>query len=278
MRLTKDMQHNSNPSTNARVVIDPDGVSNPQYSEIQEIGKSLGIDSIKTDINNGQTAINNLTTSVGSLQEDVGNLQTGLTTHTQNKKVHFTDLGDNPNIDNITDGAYTGQTVTGTGPFAKRSTFFLFQDSDSNINVTTQVRITTAGVGSRGKSGTGSYSEWKPIGSDNNYTDEDKEKVDKLVINGDGTKYLGDDGNYKEVPAGGIEEAPKDDNLYVRWNEIWVSIGRVVQLKSYSSAYSSAYPAVDPTGDPYIYVPTSTLDIVNEGVLQVESNTNWDIT
>lgn len=38
--------------------------------------------------------------------------------------------------------------------------------------------------------------------SDNNYTDTDKIKVDKLIIDGDGTKFLFNDGEYKSATAG----------------------------------------------------------------------------
>lgn len=57
----------------------------------------------------------------------------------------------------------------------------------------------------------------------NAFTDIDKEKVDKLKIDGDGTKYLNDTGEYKIVEAG-IEEAPQDDEIYGRKNKAWVTI------------------------------------------------------
>ena len=57
----------------------------------------------------------------------------------------------------------------------------------------------------------------------NAFTDIDKEKVDKLKIDGDGTKYLNDTGEYKIVEAG-IEEAPQDDEIYGRKNKTWVTI------------------------------------------------------
>ena len=67
----------------------------------------------------------------------------------------------------------------------------------------------------------GSIYEQLAKDSDNNYTNADKSKVDKIIIDGDGTKYLSDDGEYKTVEAG-IEEALDDSKEYSRKNKEWV--------------------------------------------------------
>lgn len=59
--------------------------------------------------------------------------------------------------------------------------------------------------------------------SENDYTNEDKSKVDIIDIDGDGTKYLSDDGEYSIVEAG-ISEAPQDNKLYGRKNADWEEI------------------------------------------------------
>ena len=45
----------------------------------------------------------------------------------------------------------------------------------------------------------GSIYEQLAKDSDNNYTNADKQKVDKIIIDGDGTKYLSNDGTYKTI-------------------------------------------------------------------------------
>lgn len=52
--------------------------------------------------------------------------------------------------------------------------------------------------------------EWLDLDTitDNNYTDIDAGKVDKLIITGDGTKFLGDDGTYQT-----IDTSDKQDTL-----------------------------------------------------------------
>lgn len=68
----------------------------------------------------------------------------------------------------------------------------------------------------------GSIYEQLAKDSDNNYTNADKQKVDKIKTDGDGDKYLNDKGDYEEIQATGIPEAPNDGKQYVRKNEDWV--------------------------------------------------------
>ena len=69
----------------------------------------------------------------------------------------------------------------------------------------------------------GSVYEQLAKDSDNNYTNADKQKVDKLKIDGDGTKFLANDGLYKAVSGGGgIPEAPLDGEPYLRKGGDWV--------------------------------------------------------
>lgn len=72
----------------------------------------------------------------------------------------------------------------------------------------------------------GSLYEQLAKDSDNNYTNADKSKVDKLITNGDGTKYLANDGIYKTISGGGggIPEAPVDGKTYGRQDEEWVKV------------------------------------------------------
>ena len=69
----------------------------------------------------------------------------------------------------------------------------------------------------------GSIYEQLAKDSDNNYTNADKSKVDKIIIDGNGTKYLANDGLYKAVSGGGgIPEAPLDGEPYLRKGGDWV--------------------------------------------------------
>lgn len=63
----------------------------------------------------------------------------------------------------------------------------------------------------------------------------DKSKIDKIITNGNGTRYLADDGTYKLIQGGGsgdsgggtgggIEEAPTDSKVYGRKNANWSEI------------------------------------------------------
>ena len=67
--------------------------------------------------------------------------------------------------------------------------------------------------------------------SENDYTNEDKLKVDIIDIDGDGTKYLSDDGEYKIVEAG-IEEAPIDNKVYARKDSTWVETLTKTEIES----------------------------------------------
>lgn len=67
----------------------------------------------------------------------------------------------------------------------------------------------------------GSVYEQLAKDSDNNYTNLDKSKVDKLIIDGNGTRFLANDGIYKTVSSGGIPDAPIDDKAYARKNSEW---------------------------------------------------------
>lgn len=54
--------------------------------------------------------------------------------------------------------------------------------------------------------------------STNDYTDADKTKVDKIITNGNGEKYLADDGTYKSVP-GSVTDV-KVDGVSVVTNKV----------------------------------------------------------
>lgn len=62
--------------------------------------------------------------------------------------------------------------------------------------------------------------EKNKILSSNDYTNNDKEKVSKIVTNGEGTKFLSDDGTYKEINSTPLGVDGKPIKQYgVRWDK-----------------------------------------------------------
>lgn len=92
----------------------------------------------------------------------------------------------------------------------------------------------------------GSIYEQLAKDSDNNYTNADKSKVDKLITNGNGTKYLANDGTYKTISSGGggIPEAPIDNKAYARKNSEWAETLTKAEIESaIQSAILSSWEA-----------------------------------
>lgn len=80
----------------------------------------------------------------------------------------------------------------------------------------------------------GSLYEQLAKDSDNNYTNADKSKVNIIQTNGDGTKFLSNDGIYKTISGsgGGIPEAPIDNKQYVRKDASWEKSSIIESLDS----------------------------------------------
>ncbi len=78
----------------------------------------------------------------------------------------------------------------------------------------------------------GSVYEQLAKDSDNNYTNSDKQKVDKIIIDGNGTRFLANDGIYKTISSGGIPEAPIDNKAYARKESAWVETLTKTEIES----------------------------------------------
>jgi len=76
----------------------------------------------------------------------------------------------------------------------------------------------------------GSIYEQLAKDSDNNYTNADKSKVNIIQTNGDGTKFLSNDGSYKVGGggSGGIPEAPIDGKAYGRQDGEWTNLNILI--------------------------------------------------
>ena len=85
----------------------------------------------------------------------------------------------------------------------------------------------------------------------------DKRKIDKIITNGNGTKYLSDNGTYKEVSGG---SSGSDTNLYVLSKER--KRRKMVSLVGEGFDESHWYP-VSFTADPNLIVPPCNLIIWN---------------
>lgn len=106
---------------------------------------------------------------------------------------------DNKLLDSDKDGCYpinkhvarTKQAVGDEGNLGEADKpFLMFGGKDFPIN-THPLRTKDSGCGGGG-------------GCDDCLTPEDRAKLNKLTISGDGTKYLADNGEYKPVSGGGI--------------------------------------------------------------------------
>ena len=71
IKFSSGMQRNTNPAASARVLIDVDGSSEPQYAELQDLKEGIGIAQLEEKINvsliNTYGFIPNIDTATGTL-------------------------------------------------------------------------------------------------------------------------------------------------------------------------------------------------------------------
>lgn len=121
------------------------------------------------------------------------------------------------NVENLTGGIDTTETLEGEVTYAMPSGG-VTQETDptvpQHVKDITEEDITSWNNKSEFS---GSYNDLTDTPTiENQYTDEDKTKVDLIDNTGDGSKYLSNDGTYKEVASGGggsgaIEWTPSKD-------------------------------------------------------------------
>ena len=124
--------------------------------------------------------------------------------------------------------------------------------------------------------------------STNDYTNIDKSKVDKIIIDGVGDKYLSDDGNYKTVSggSGGMSMTVIDYDPTLPANQTVTTIGidQAFPVGSTCTISGNAVTVVTPAsgGRVFVGLPLSTdaefefdINILNRGVYFLKSTDDF---
>ena len=146
-------------------------------------------------------------------KNDLTQTNNNLKIHIDDNNIHFVDLELDPDIDNLNDDAYTFETSYGPTSLHAKYRNWLFQTHGGLAphDFISQTKIDPDGIKRRKKTNN-TWSDWEPI--------------------------IGTSGGTDTV----IEDAPADNQAYVRYNNIWVSIG---YLHDYNEDYSDDYSSPD---------------------------------
>ena len=217
-------------------------------------------------------------------------IEDDLNKHKEDSSVHFISLDCEPDYDNLSDGAYFINFNSGIGQSAVHVTEFLFQTSDvyssGKGNVTIQI-IFRNGIGYREKKD----NVWSDLVSitggttvENNLGTSTTSAISQYIT----TYYiqslqqkissLQDELDTRPI---GIEDAPADNNMYVRYNNMWVLIefSPAPSGKGFSNGFSSGFAAMEPSVS-FLNVSPKTLSmpsVASSEQITVESDTDWEV-